>query len=195
VRPVANNASFVSLDINEESVEPSPSYLSVQQEKESPNYAEIDESGYVSSGSSIYEVGSDDDNYNDFNENFNVFGLDNTIVPSSGFSNRSKTKCLFPSETGTTNILANQEIIPDSQEQSAVLELGSEPPEVQPNCSYIEAAQVVIGNQCCSEAGKEIPAEGETEQCECLNGNPFLHVMTKLNEGNADSTPWKKSVG
>jgi hypothetical protein len=63
VRPVANNASFVSLDINEESVEPSPSYLSVQQEKEAPNYAEIDESGYVSPGSSIYEVGSDDDNY------------------------------------------------------------------------------------------------------------------------------------
>lgn len=59
----------------EESVEPFPSYLSVQQEKEAPNYAEIDASGYVSSGSSIYEVGSDDDNYNDFNENFNVFGL------------------------------------------------------------------------------------------------------------------------
>jgi hypothetical protein len=46
------------LDINEESVGLFPSYQTVEQEKtqQAHHYAEIDESGYFSSDSSMYEV-------------------------------------------------------------------------------------------------------------------------------------------
>jgi len=62
--------------IDERSVGFLPTYETVEQEKaqQAHHYAGIDESGYFSSISSLYEVPSDDENYNDYNENFNEFG-------------------------------------------------------------------------------------------------------------------------
>ena len=62
--------------IDERSVGFLPTYETVEQEKaqQAHHYAGIDESGYFSSHSSLYEVPSDDENYNDYNKNFNEFG-------------------------------------------------------------------------------------------------------------------------
>ena len=62
--------------IDERSVGFLPTYETVEQEKaqQAHHYAGIDESGYFSSHSSLYEVPSDNENYNDYNKNFNEFG-------------------------------------------------------------------------------------------------------------------------
>ena len=56
----------------------------------------------------------------------------------------------------------------------------------------LETTQADVANQCCFESDRNVPTEGETENCECMNGNSFFHVMTRLNEGDTESAPWKK---
>ncbi|RLN19212.1 hypothetical protein C2845_PM02G18350 [Panicum miliaceum] len=36
------------------------------------------------------------------------------------------------------------------------------------------------------------PQQGEMEDCPCLHGNPFMHVMTELAEGDSEAASWKK---
>jgi len=95
--------------IDERSVGFLPTYETVEQEKaqQAHHYAGIDESGYFSSISSLYEVPSDDENYKDYNENFNEFG---------GQPNR-----FMYTECGTTSSMPNKERNDSTQDTATVV--------------------------------------------------------------------------
>lgn len=120
--------------IDERSVGFLPTYETVEQEKaqQAHHYAGIDESGYFSSISSLYEVPSDDENYNDYNENFNEFG-------NSGQPNR-----FMYTECGTTSSMPNKERNDSTQDTATVVAIESEDGKDQQNSSNNETTRAGV---------------------------------------------------
>lgn len=44
------------------------------------------------------------------------------------------------------------------------------------------------------DIGSRSPQQGEMEDCPCIHGNPFMHVMTELAEGDSEAASWKKRL-
>lgn len=72
----------MSFGINGKAVGLLSSLQAVEQEEPGQtNYdGEFDETGYLSSDSSLYDVGSDDENYNDYDPDFNVLRLESRLL-------------------------------------------------------------------------------------------------------------------
>lgn len=105
----------------------------------SPCRLDVDDSGYASSDSSIYDVDSEDEN--DANEAFGFQDVENIIEQTCPDDNNCNTSTQMTSTT-----------IEDD-----------------------------VGT-----------SDNPVENCPCLNGNPFMHVMTEVREDTSDAVGWKK---
>jgi len=148
--------------IDERSVGFLPTYETVEQEKaqQAHHYAGIDESGYFSSISSLYEVPSDDENYNDYNENFNEFGsvcissalflfftsfiLYSNQLPNCDFSNSGQPNRFIYTECGTTSSMPNKERNDSTQDTATVVAIESEDGKDQQNSSNNETTRAGV---------------------------------------------------
>ena len=147
--------------IDERSVGFLPTYETVEQEKaqQAHHYAGIDESGYFSSISSLYEVPSDDENYNDYNENFNEFGsvcissalflfftsfiLYSNQLPNCDFSNSGQPNRFMYTECGTSS-MPNKERNDSTQDTATVVAIESEDGKDQQNSSNNETTRADV---------------------------------------------------
>ena len=147
--------------IDEWSVGFLPTYETVEQEKaqQAHHYAGIDESGYFSSISSLYEVPSDDENYNDYNENFNEFGsvcissalflfftsfiLYSNQLPNCDFSNSGQPNRFMYTECGTSS-MPNKERNDSTQDTATVVAIESEDGKDQQNSSNNETTRAGV---------------------------------------------------
>ena len=147
--------------IDERSVGFLPTYETVEQEKaqQAHHYAGIDESGYFSSISSLYEVPSDDENYNDYNENFNEFGsvcilsalflfftsfiLYSNQLPNCDFSNSGQPNRFMYTECGTSS-MPNKERNDSTQDTATVVAIESEDGKDQQNSSNNETTRAGV---------------------------------------------------
>ncbi|TVU43728.1 hypothetical protein EJB05_10216 [Eragrostis curvula] len=105
---------------------------------------EIDESGYFTSGSSVYDVDSDNDS-----DCLDVFRQTDSCSASKVNKHPELAKDLFNEKTQDINPITNENATEDACE--------------------------------------------ETPWCECINGNPYMHVITdELPEEEQEGVGWKK---